>query len=899
MTQSLALGSAADRAGLGSGAGSIIPLVTQSGSQHLAANGAGLCVLAVGGSAEGMTQSLALGGAANRAGLGSGAGSIIPLVTQSGGQNLTANGTGLIVHAVGGSAGGVAQSSNGLGVRIAADRAGKGLHASSGTGGGSGLHALIAVTAGAGIAASRALAGIPATAGGANLIGGARLGAFGIQHSAVAVGQLNRGQGDVVVDTVSRSVLVVHHAENVTTGTVHHLDDAGTLGRADVGAATGDGVVLVQDVRIVHGAVNKAVGDDGAVDVQLGIHQVSLGAGIPLGAGEGHRTGTHTGLSIPIVVVAIGHHLKGVHIDTVGIVGIVEHLQNVTAGGHHVGGGVGIGQIQGSTLIHGQAGTGQHHHVLLQGGGAALNADVHIVADGQYELSGIHVHAGNAHGQLGQSAIAVRVQIQAVGGGIVILHHVRAGLGTEHSVSADELHGGAVLHTGHIHRGVHVLGGAVLIGGGYLDVLHVILGGGEHQEALGQLGGLVTTAEVHDLEVLVDGGTALGGDGAIAVNVTPGVQGSAVVHVDVRTGLHLDKAQRAGGATTVATVVGCTAGSGRVTTADLNHTVDGDVRVGAQGQGAVAGGRFPSNTTLAAQQIVVAGAFGVLAVGSRRAVIGHQQGDAEGDGVGAGDGTVLGHHNLLVGAGLSGGNRIAQIVETLATHGEVSGIAGDEHRLDGGVATHRQGGGGIIVHIRGGGLVIPTEESITAGGSRLQRIAALGGRLLVAGLGSDRSAVHRVATALNRQEGGGDVAVTDQLDAGDGQGVGAGTAGRGQGDDQSATGGQIATVRITGNTGHRAAAAQSVAEGQLAGVGIVVFNGQLSGNGAGYETQRFIAGGGTGDGIACGGPGGLTTAVAGIGPGKTDVGVGHRQGARRRSGYGEDGKHRHNHSQSQ
>ena len=780
--------------------------MTQSGVQHRTADGAGLSVLAVGGSAGGMTQSLALGSAADRAGLGSGAGSIIPLVTQSGSQHVTANGTGLIVHTVGGSAGGVAQSSNGLGVRIAADRAGKGLHASSGTGGGSGLHALIAVTAGAGIAASRALAGIPATAGGANLIGGARLGAFGIQHSAVAIGQLSGSQRNVIIDTVGRSVLVVHHAEDVATGTVYHLDDAGTLGRVDVGATTGDGVVLVQDVRIVHGAVNKAVGDDGAVDIQLGIHQVSLGAGIPLGAGEGHRTGTHFGVSIPIVVVAIGHHLKGVHIDTIGIVGIVKHLQNVAAGGHHVGGSIGMGQIQGSTLIHGQAGTGQHHHVLLQGSGTTLDADVHIVANGQYEVGRVHVHTGNLHRQLGQSAIAVGVQIQAIGGGIVILHHVRAGLGTEHSVSADELHGGAVLHTGHIHRGVHVLGGAVLVGGGHLDVLHVVLGGGEHQEALGQLGGLVTTAEVHDLEVLVDGGTALGGDGAIAVDVTPGIQGSAVVHVDVRTGLHLDKAQRAGGATAVATVVGTTTGGGGVTAAYFDNTVNGDVGIGAQNQGAEAGGLFPLYETISAQQIVVAGAFGVLAVGSRRSVIGHQQGDAGGDGMGAGDGTVLGHHDLLVAAGLSGGNRIAQIVETLGTHGKVGRSTGDKHRLNGGIATHRQGDGGIIVHIGADGLIIPTEEGVAIGRGRFQSVTALSGSLLVAGFGGDGNAVHRITAVLSREEGGGDVAVTDQLDIGDGQGVGASTTGRGQGDDQRATGGQFGVVRAAGNTGHRAAA---------------------------------------------------------------------------------------------
>ena len=249
---------------------------------------------------------------------------------------------------------------------------------------------------------------------------------------------------------------------------------------------------------------------------------------------------------------------------------------------------------------------------------------MHVVTDGQHELTGIHVHTGNLHGQLGQGAITVRIQIQAIGGGIVILHHVGTGLGTEHGIGTDELDGSAVLHTGHIHRGVHVLGGAVLIGGGHLDVLHVILGGGEYQEALGQLGGLVTATEIHDLEILVDGSAALSGDGTVAVDVTPGVQGGAVVHINVRTGLHLDEAQRAGGATTIATVVGTTAGGGGVTTAHLDNAIDGDVSVGAQRQGAVAGGLYPSHTTLAAQQIVIAGAAGILAVSRIGVVIRHQ-----------------------------------------------------------------------------------------------------------------------------------------------------------------------------------------------------------------------------------------------------------------------------------
>ena len=204
--------------------------------------------------------------------------------------------------------------------------------------------------------------------------------------------------------------------------------------------------------------------------------------------------------------------------------------------------------------------------------------------------------------------------------------------------------------------------------------------------------------------------------------------------------------------------------------------------------------------------------------------------------MGTGDGTVLDHDDLLVGTGLSGGHRLAQIVETLTTHCEVSGITGHKHRLNSSVRTYRQGDGGVVGHIGAGGFVIPAVEGITAVGGGRQRIGTIGSVLGIAGFGGDGGAVHLIAAVFRSRKGGGHVAAAHQLNIGDGQGVGAGAAGGGQGDDQGAAGGQLAAVRITGNTGHRAAATQRIAEGQGAGVGIVVCNGQFGGNGTADNT---------------------------------------------------------------
>ena len=79
MTQGLALGSTTDRAGLGSIAGSIAPLVTQGLTLGSATDRAGLGSIA-GSRLPAMTCTFAFGSATDRAGLGSKTSSICPLM---------------------------------------------------------------------------------------------------------------------------------------------------------------------------------------------------------------------------------------------------------------------------------------------------------------------------------------------------------------------------------------------------------------------------------------------------------------------------------------------------------------------------------------------------------------------------------------------------------------------------------------------------------------------------------------------------------------------------------------------------------------------------------------------------------------------------------------------------
>ena len=210
VTQSLALGSAADGAGLGSGAGSICPGVTQSSIQFSAADGAGLSVHAVGSSAGGVTQSITLGQTAGGAGLGSGAGGSVPVVL---------GGDGNVIEGIETLIGAIVQEVDDSGLRL------------SGEGD---VNIIPSAHLGAHVDAGGVVVILSRTQSGIHRPGGESRGELH-PESRVAIGS------GTAVHLEGQDVLVVNH--QIGSRLAEHMSAAGQLVGGDHVALTGTGIV--------------------------------------------------------------------------------------------------------------------------------------------------------------------------------------------------------------------------------------------------------------------------------------------------------------------------------------------------------------------------------------------------------------------------------------------------------------------------------------------------------------------------------------------------------------------------------------------------------------------------------------------------------------------------------
>ena len=730
------------------------------------------------------------------------------------------------------------------------------------------------------------------------------LGTGGIQHAAVTVPQLSRGQGDAVVqgEAALRIVLgrllesiilslIVLIDDQIGTGATVHSNHAGALGGNDLSATADNGEILIEEILPNYRAVQEAVANHNTVDVKDHVLEVRHGALLALAGGIGSRYKLLAGID-EIQALFIR---AGLEIQTAGPVLAVKEDQRVT-GTHHRAGRIGRTDLQNRLGTHGQGGAGQHSNILHQGGGAAPDGDIDVVGDGQHKVAGIHRVAGQRHRNGGQSTIAIGIQVQGIGGRIVLFHDLAVHTGLEHSTLTDELDGGCGdALRGQEEAGGHVGGGTVVVGGGHLHVLHVVLGHGEHHQIAGQSQSGVTAAQVGDLEHLVDTGAIVGGDGTVAVDVTPSIQ--IAVDLDVGAGGHIDIAQSVGGGS------GTTRSSGRVTAAHLQRTVDGDGGIRRHGQGAVGIGLGPLDLSA-----IGAGAGRRSAVGGVRIIIGDQQSDTGGNHVIAGDGAIVQQNDGLIGfAGRSGGSGIAQVIVLGRTHAEQSDIIGQENGINLGIRRSHQFKLGILGQILFALGVVPAVEDITVLSRGRQLHLGTQGHLFYH-LGGDRSAVQGVGTTLGGRLEGQDrirYRQANQSQIGDGEGALERSAtGRLQLDGDALTGSQ--------SLGERAGGAGLVADGNStgqAGTGggsgtaggqrpikaqyrlgtRIIGQGQV--RGVGFSRSTLAGGRNAG---ATGSPGGGAAALVGILPRRGQTGHGGTQGVRREYG----GNHRCQHSQS-
>ena len=436
--------------------------MTQSSIQNLAANGTGLIILAVGGSAGSVTQSVAIGSTAGVTGLGSGAGSIGPIVTQSSIQNLTANGTGLIVLAVGGSAGSVTLS---VGVVILVGSA-----ASAGVGGVAAVHAggigdnsIIGVGQGDVVEVVEALTG---TVVHELNLSGSRLSGEGDVHVVPSVGH------SIHVDTRSVVVVLCRSQSGVNTPGGERLGETHEEGVVGGGAVAihleGQGVLLAdnQVLELLHEHIHgRRAGLEGLDDVALagagGIgHDLNVGAVGPLGGVAGLPVTVHH-----VTIVGHGAAIEGNHADVIQVVGTgrpagLETQVNagVVAGVEQIGVGLpsgGGGGVRNITQV-----TAAVTHTGVQGiaAGSAQNRENHLIVGvllhgqlvvgvavvGRDELQSIVTAIGLGSGQtLGGGHRAV--------GGPTVQRAALKGLGV------DGVRGEYGIHGSHVIGNLHVI----------------------------------------------------------------------------------------------------------------------------------------------------------------------------------------------------------------------------------------------------------------------------------------------------------------------------------------------------------------------------------------------------------------------------------------------------------
>ena len=320
-------------------------------------------------------------------------------------------------------------------------------------------------------------------------------------------------------------------------------------------------------------------------------------------------------------------------------------------------------QCAGNTFCNLNFRAGNQSHILIQSDGAAVDLDGNIAVDIQHIIRGTHRCSTDLHLDGRNGHIAISFHNQAVSASVIALGHIAAGQIEHTATGADERHGGAKGGAGHINGGIAVFLGTGIQGQGNFDVLDIVLAQGENLICNVRCG--TAAAEVHDLEHFVDGGTAVGGDGAGAGDIAVGVQRTSVVHGDVTAAGHLHKADFAGGGADTRRAALGIALLGR----KAHGAVDDQVGTFRQGQSAVGGG-----------SCICTGADHSCGIQGVGIVKGDQQGDAAGDGIfSRRQGGTVHQDNCLAGGGCAVLRGLIQIVKQMGTGYIIIVHAGAEH----------------------------------------------------------------------------------------------------------------------------------------------------------------------------------------------------------------------------
>ena len=352
---------------------------------------------------------------------------------------------------------------------------------------------------------------------------------------------------------------------------------------------------------------------------------------------------------------------------------------------------------QGRILGNIDTNTGLEQQLLGSSSSTAVDVDGEVTVDGQDILVGVDSHdasQGHANAVDGDGitvAVTNCAQDQTVLGRIIFLDQLGVAAGGEHTAIAQE--GNEIadrIFTQQVNCSVNLQGSTGLQNGLSFHILYVVLV--EEEGVIAAAGGNLqrdgTATVVQNLHLLINGSTASGIDSTLTDDITPSVEVSAVLQVDLRAFVQVDAAVLAVDAAAVNAV---TMG-GEMHSTDFHVAERIDLSTGCQSQGNV--GSSLTEEVLVSRRINILG-NGIIQDRSRLCHIGsvvrisgqirNQQSDAGRNGVLTGDGDILQQPNDLAGAIGSSGSSCGQIAELCTANAKNAVASGDKHRSNGGI----------------------------------------------------------------------------------------------------------------------------------------------------------------------------------------------------------------------
>ena len=200
-------------------------------------------------------------------------------------------------------------------------------------------------------------------------------------------------------------------------------------------------------------------------------------------------------------------------------------------------------------LANNNLGSGKESNILINRNITGHGLNGHVVLNTKIIVLRVNAGCTNRHINGRNRYVSIRFDYKSICRLVIILNNVSAGK-VEHSATiGNKCYGRSEVSAGHVYGSICIFLSAGMKSKRNLNILEIVLRKGEY--TIVHIGGLRTTTEVHDLEVLVHNSTTLSlnttrsGDKAISV------KRATVIHGDFTVSIHCYECNSTGGRTTI------------------------------------------------------------------------------------------------------------------------------------------------------------------------------------------------------------------------------------------------------------------------------------------------------------------------------------------------------------